>query len=388
MAVALKLVRAKLARWILAALFVTFVTRIVVLMTTADLSDMYLTPLLDYGSFMHSAEALASGLNPYVHHAGIQPPPSAPYGVNLNPPVSLLPFTALNELVAPDAGRLALQIVTVLGFVTMLAILALRYPANAGAITLATLVLVSHIGGTVWWGQIYVLLGLCSLTGILVLEKGRWVVAGIAFGLLVAMKPPFVLVPLFLLATGHRREGAAILGVAGALSLVPLAIWGFDIYRQWFEVSTSLGPVHYEGWPRGSMSLTSASVVLFGTKLLGIALSVVVAGGSAAWMFAIRSRLSNAEVAGYALMVAMVVSPITWPGYLPIVIPALMARRLDTSMWAGLIMLWFASGIGILVLLASCVRQAHRLVAEEDPLPEIQPLFAHDIPDATTQRAA
>jgi hypothetical protein len=42
---------------------------------------------------------------------------------------------------------------------------------------------------------------------------------------------------------------------------------------------------------------------------------------------------------------------------MPIVIPALMSRRLNTVTWAGVVLLWFASGIGMLIVIASRVWQ-------------------------------
>ena len=103
---------------------------------------------------VHAAESLADGLNPYAYHPGTQPPPSVPYGINLNPPASLIPFTVLNEVADPATGRLAIQVLSALGLLVMLAALVRRYPANGGALTLIALVWVSHIGGTIWWGQI------------------------------------------------------------------------------------------------------------------------------------------------------------------------------------------------------------------------------------------
>ena len=127
------------------------------------------------------------------------------------------------------------------------------------------------------------------------------------------MKPPFLLVPLLLFAGGHRREGAATIVVAACLSLAPAFLWGTNVYYQWYEVSSSLGAIHYESWPRGSMSLTSASFVLLGTTVPGLALSAIVVAVFATWIYRACARFTAADIAGYGLFVAMLASPVTWP---------------------------------------------------------------------------
>jgi hypothetical protein len=145
----------------------------------------------------------------------------------------------------------------------------------------------------------------------------------VIIGLLVAIKPNFVVWPLLLLVAGHRKPAVASFLVAGAVSLVPLLIEGPQIYMQWLEAA--------RGYPRAAIAPNAAlfgEATRLGVPALGFAAAACLMAGGAfcAW----RGRFSLREASAAGIMITLLIGPLTWIGYTLISLPLLLSRR-----WRG-----------------------------------------------------
>ncbi len=146
------------------------------------------------------------------------------------PPPTALLFAPLSLLPPLEA----LRVMTVLNLILLLAsivllskILALT-PARA-----ALLVLVSGAG--LWncfgFGQLYVAVSASVILGYYLFIKGRPLLAGIAFGILIPLKYyPVIFLPYFVI----KKEWRVVLGAAGtavAIGALSVAVMGWDVHR-------------------------------------------------------------------------------------------------------------------------------------------------------------
>jgi hypothetical protein len=221
--------------------------------------------------------------------------------------------------------------------------------------TVPGLLWIASFGGfwyTLWLGQVYVLLFAAGLGAWFLIQRGTHpLLAGLLIGLLVAVKPQFAVWPLFLLLAGHPRTAVAAVATAAAISAVPLALEGPEVYRQWLEAA--------QAYPRLGLG-GNASIVGQAERLglieAGYALSaaLVAAAGFVVW----RSRVTATGASSWAIVVALLASPIAWIGYGLMAMPVLLSRRWDALEWTaavGTSGLWFAFGRGEPVLAASLV---------------------------------
>ena len=88
-------------------------------------------------------------------------------------------------------------------------------------------------------GQIYMPLVLAGASAWLLLERGEGAWAGFLMGLVVAMKPNFLVWPVLLLLSGHRLPALVSVATAAAISAIPLIVFGPEVYRQWLELIAS-----------------------------------------------------------------------------------------------------------------------------------------------------
>jgi hypothetical protein len=182
-------------------------------------------------------------------------------------------------------------------------------------------------------GQIYVLLlGLVAAAWFL-LRSGRFTSAGLALALLVAIKPPFVLLAVLLFLAGHRRSGAIAVGLAVAVSAIPILIDGVGIYEQWLSVSRELTPVLIQGPGNGSLAGFAGR---FMPPSVGMALSSLMMAGAAWLCWRLRPDAMTAFSLGIVLV--LLAGPLTWPGYGLLLLPILLSRQWHK--WE-----WLAAGI-------------------------------------------
>jgi hypothetical protein len=121
--------------------------------------------------------------------------------------------------------------------------------------------------------------------GVLLLRE-RPLLAGVVLGLLVYKPQFFPLIPLALIAGGHRQAAAASVGVAVALCLGSLVAFGMDSWEGFFDAASSRGDLIYagEGALQKMQSITGVLLALGGSPFLAQLLQALVFLVSAAFI--------------------------------------------------------------------------------------------------------
>lgn len=277
--------------------------------------------LWDFGSFVASGRAAAEGQNPY----GIYPltfrvvmPGFESWNPNLNPPVSALLFQAF-DLVEPRLGFRIWWGVSIACHAAAVALLVRHFAPPHPWLWALWAFTLAGFWDTLVLGQIYVPLVLAGAAAWVALDRGAAVRAGVLIGIVVAMKPNFLVWPAVLFLAGHRRAALASVATAAALSAIPLAAYGVEVYRQWIELVAS-------DRERG-VFLTNVS--LFGVAAragapgLGPWLGLALLGGLALWAW--RSRPPLALASGAGIAGALLASPVAWVHYTLFLIPVALA---------------------------------------------------------------
>jgi hypothetical protein len=164
-------------------------------------------------------------------------------------------------------------------------------------------------------GQIYTPLALAAAGAWLALERGRPLPAGLLIGLVVAVKPNFLVWPALLLLSGHSRVALPALLTAGLLSLVPVALYGPQVYAQWVELVA--GDSGRALFPTNASLTGPLSRLGLGRWGLPAALALLAGLGWWAW----RRRFDPMRASALALVAALVASPIAWVHYTLFLLP-------------------------------------------------------------------
>ena len=293
--------------------------------------------LWDFGAFLASGRAAAEGLNPYGIYPPLTPhvvfPGFDAWNPNLNPPISALLFQ-LFDLAPQDTSFLVWSWISMALYGATLLLLARRYAWGPASIVLIAWALaLAGFWDTLYLGQIYIPLVLAAVGAWLLLERGQALWAGVLIGLLIAMKPNFLVWPVLLFLAGYRRASLASIVTAALISLVPLLFFGPNIYRQWIELVLSDG--------ERAMFLTNASISGFtaraGIDKLGLILSAALLIGLAVWAF--WKRPSAMQVSSFALLGAVLASPLGWIHYTLFLLPVIVSHWRAWPMWVVAAML-------------------------------------------------
>lgn len=287
--------------------------------------------LWDSGAFVASGRAAAEGLNPYGIYPPLTPhvvfPGFETWNPNLNPPISALLFQ-LFDLAPPETTFQVWNLISAACYLVVIALLAWRYAPNGWAALLAVWALaLAGFWDTLYLGQIYIPLVLSTVGAWLLLERRQWVFAGVLIGVVIAMKPNFLVWPVLLFLAGYRKSSIASVLCAAVISAIPLVVYGPEIYRQWLELVVSDG--------ERAFFLTNASLSGFGARagipLLGTALSGLLLLALAAWAF--FKRPSVMRVSSFALLGAIMASPLGWIQYTLFLLPVMVAYWRQWPMW-------------------------------------------------------
>ena len=274
--------------------------------------------LWDFGSFMGAGRAAAEGLDPYGIYPGltfrVELPGFESWNQNLNPPVSLLLFQPLSYLDPAEAFRLWWA-VTAVAYAALVSLLVRRYRPEAPLVPALAAWAAAGFWDTLVLGQIYVPLALAAAGAWLLLERGRLLAAGLLIGVVVAVKPNFLVWPGLLLLAGYPRVAFAAAGCAAVLSLAPAALYGPGVYRLWLDVLS-------QDAQRG-VFLTNTSLpglfLRFGYGTAGLAASLVLLAGLAFW--ARRYRPDPLRASALGLLGALLASPLAWIHYTLLLLP-------------------------------------------------------------------
>ncbi|HZH28443.1 MAG TPA: glycosyltransferase family 87 protein [Azospirillaceae bacterium] len=302
--------------------------------------------LMDFGSFVASGRAAAEGQNPY----GVYPltfhvvlPNFESWNPNLNPPISVPVFAWIGQF-DPHEGFRSMWAFSFVGYAVAVALLARRYTPDRWVLPVAWAFALAGFWDTLVLGQIYVPLVLATVCAWLALDRDRPVAAGVLIGIVVAVKPNFLVWPGLLFLAGHRIPALVSVATAAVLSAIPVAIYGPGIYGQWIELLASDR--------ERAVFLTNASLSALalraGSGTAGLALSVLVLGGMALWSWRARPAAMAASV--YGLIGALLASPIAWVQYTMFLLPVFFARPLTWPMLvsAGLLVVPVPTILGYL----------------------------------------
>jgi hypothetical protein len=273
--------------------------------------------LRDFGSFIASAAAGARGENPY----GVYPltfhvvaPGFDVWNPNLNPPLSVVFFRAFERFDTAYAFRLWWSI-SLVCYAAAVLLLAHRYGARAHWLLVVWAFAHAGLWDTLWLGQLYLPLVLVVVASWLLLDMQRPFGAGALIGIVIAIKPNFLVWPALLLLARHWRAPATAVLVAAVLTLLPMLTHGTGLYREWAQVIVADGS-------RGAF-LTNASLPGLmqrsGLAPMGALLSVAALASAALWSFRRRPPMLEASAVGLALGIAA--SPIAWVHYTLFLLP-------------------------------------------------------------------
>jgi hypothetical protein len=289
--------------------------------------------LWDFGAFVASARAAAVGLSPYGVYPPLTPhvvfPGFEAWNPNLNPPVSALLFRAF-DVGDPGSAFWVWFWVSAGCYVATVALLLWRYGRGLRAPLLAVWMFgLAGFWDTLYLGQIYVPLLLLTVGAWLLLEDGQDVAAGILIGLVVAMKPNFLVWPVLLFLAGRPRPPLVAGATAAAVSLVPLVAFGPEVYRQWLTLVANDGDRAFF-LTNASLSGLAARAGLDGA---GLALSAALLLALAAW--AAWRRPGVMRVSGAALVASVLASPLGWVHYTLFLLPVMLHHWSRPMTWAA-----------------------------------------------------
>jgi hypothetical protein len=278
--------------------------------------------LLDFGSFVASGAAARDGLNPYgtyplTFHVSF--PGFEAWNPNLNPPISALLFQVFG-LADPHVAFRIWWGISVACYAVTLLLLVRRYGGDRPLVMVVWALALAGFWDTLVLGQIYLPLVLAGIGALLLLERGSTVAAGVLIGIIVSIKPNFLVWPCLVLLAGHWRPFLVSCITAAVIAMIPLALYGPEVYRQWLALVTSDA--------KRLAFLTNASLAglaaRLGAPFAGLMLSLVLLAGASLWSAWRRPGVIAASELG--IVVALLASPLAWIHYTLFLLPFLLAR--------------------------------------------------------------
>jgi hypothetical protein len=271
---------------------------------------------VDFGSFVAAGQAMRSGLNPY----GVYPltfhlitdnfDGDLP---NLNPPISVYPLAWVAGF-DPAISYRVWDAISLGLFIVIVVLLGREYPEHATFLRIAWALSLAGVWHTLQLGQIYGAILLAGTGAWLLLRHGAPAAAGVLIGILIAVKPNFLLWPLLLWFSGVRKTAIVAFGCAATISAIPLIFSGPEIYWQWLSASLSFG-----GLPlAGNASLPGLAARL-GMTAFGYVLAAL--AGVVLLLEAKLRRPSAIEASALGILASLLVGPISWPGYTLLLLP-------------------------------------------------------------------
>jgi Glycosyltransferase family 87 len=281
--------------------------------------------LKDFGSFIAAGQLASHGENPYstesplifhVEFSKLGLKASLP---NLNPPISIL-FAQILATYDPVTSLLVWKSITaILYFLCVLALI-LVFPINSTILKIFWAFSLAGFWHTIELGQIYAPLALFSTGAFIFFIKQKWGLAGILIGCLVAIKPNFLIWPVFLLLGNYVPTALIAFATAGALSLLPLLIYSPQVYFQWLQASLNFSALSFPG----NSSLVGL-VSRFGSPGWGEGLALLITIIFAILIYFKRPNLLTINASG--LLISLLASPIAWVGYTITLLPFLYAKH-------------------------------------------------------------
>lgn len=282
------------------------------------------TGLLDFGSFYASGVKLNSGENPYnsdseyIFDIEFSKVGAGGKMVNLNPPISVMFFAVLAKF--DPYGLFPLwRLFSAVFYCASILLVANFYRNNLSPVKFIWAFMLAGFWQTLELGQIYTVLLFFTALGWVFLQEKKYVMAGVAIGLVVAIKPNFLLWPLFLLFSGYTTTFLSSLLTGLLVSLIPIFFHGVGIYIQWMEASTLQQATLIMPGNNSILGLLAR----FNSLSIGVVISVLAVIGLLA-----LSRLGSSKtmeqleyVSSLGIIASLLASPIAWTGYTILLLP-------------------------------------------------------------------
>lgn len=291
--------------------------------------------LWDYGSLYASAVKANLHVNPYgddplvfrvrdFDHFGPETPLQGRNvaAINLNPPVLLYPFRLLAKLPPRDSFK-AWTALSVALFLASLVLVFDMYPDGKLRLRLLWILSLAGLWYTFQAGQIYTLLLFATTLALWCLCKQKFIAAGIAIGIICAIKPPFLIWPVLLIAGRSKKAGFTAIAAALGFSAIPLALQGPLIYQQWIAACRNFNGYELEG--------NSSLLAMFsraGIPEARLAFTLLMLLAALMWIF--FTKPDPLFISEIAILVSIFTGPISWIGYTIMLIPALYGKSMNT----------------------------------------------------------
>jgi len=309
-----------------------------------------------FAGYWSSGVAISHGENPFVSNPLTGKTAVVVHGearfvqdVNLNPPCVLLLFQLLSGFGLAGFG-VSWAVLSAICLVTSV-VLIVRTRPDIQAAQLLWLLLCVAVFDTITGAQIYFLLLLLATVAVVSLECERELLAAIAIGMLVAVKPTVVFWPLLAAASGRWRLAIRSLLTAAVVALLPILFYGRTVYSQWLQATG-----HDDHWMQNTDIAIPAYFARLGMPRTG---TIVAAVAVICLLAAVRRlRPSNTVTAGIAICATILFSPLGWPAYSIMAIPAFVSRRWNALAKAAAILLATPKLVYVLVLRSSSITTA------------------------------
>ncbi len=261
----------------------------------------------------------------YAYHPAVPISTGLPE-INLNPP-TLFPLFQLFAQIDTLVGKFAWLAISVASYLAC--VWALR---RSPTLQVAWLFICPLAVFVFVIGQIYFVLFILATGLALFLRRGRSDWAAVLLGILVAIKPNFATCAAMFFVAGYRREAVIAGAVAAVAFLVPVLLYGADIYRLWFEAMAT--DSHY--------LFTNNTTIPAVMRRFGVGgANLVVVGGailSLAWAY--RRRPDAYDLMPVALTASILFSPLAWLEYLLVVVPFFVDRPWRRPGYVAAILIW------------------------------------------------
>jgi hypothetical protein len=280
--------------------------------------------LMDFGSFYASGLKIQNGENPYdpnseyIFEIEFSRVGAGGKMMNLNPPISVVIFRSLSRF-DPNQTLIVWQVISAILYAGIIFLLANTYKQNVRPGIFLWAFTLAGFWHTLVLGQIYILLLLFTVFGWIFLQRGKYFAAGIAIGLVVAIKPNFILWPIFLLFSGYYITFFVSVLSSLIVSLIPVVLYGTRIYIQWLEAST----LHPETIIMPGNNSVLGLTARFGSISTGIVISIILV---LILLVLSKLKISNSMekleyVSGLGIIASLLASPISWTGYTILLLP-------------------------------------------------------------------
>jgi hypothetical protein len=280
----------------------------------------------DFAVFLHAADEVRAGDNPYVEPDSVTEQAEAPYAYPPLLAIVLVPATALPDDVSGSSPVGVLVSLLLIGCVVgALALLDVRdwrcYPV--ALLYPPTLENVEY--GAV--GPVLVLLVALAWR-----YRDRFAAAAASLGTVIALKVFLWPLVVWLVATRRWRAAVGAAAVAAALVLGSWAVIGFDGIADYPDLLRRLSDVEAEN--------SYSAYAMLVTLGLPSTLARLVVGAAAlallvlAWRVARRGADGDRRALTFALAAGVVLTPILWLHYLVLlVVPIALARPRLSALW-------------------------------------------------------